>query len=776
MSPLARVRALAESVRTTFATKLLAAGITLALVLIGSVATFLLVNQTRETQDAETKNAESRAALLSQLVQAITAQETDAAAADLSHLAVMQHALADKDPVKAVAALTSPGAHITVQLPNETIAVFARDGTALYQDKRGGAPLDAHLPTVRSALAGNIGKGVEFVGSDALYDAAYPVRDGAGNVLGAVMYSAPLSVALHTFAGVLAYPTVLVAAPAGTSMLREPVDAHGQGMPAATPTEITASLRQGAPFDATYPDAQGVQVSASFIPVLAADQQTVAAFVGVELPSSPYLDQARKALLTVAGIALTALIVTSVGVYLFVFRFVRRPVARLERGVTRIAGGDYTSDVPVMSRDELGRLAVSVNRMRAQIASYIRRINASVSQLSDVSRALTTTTAGVTTLQRAVTNAAVNIAGAESGAALLLRTDGGVLEARAIAGHIDPHIILNDPEAVATLTGGEPTRRLAPSGATMLAVPMFYQGQVVGALAVSRRTAGAETDEGALRALANNAAIALENTKLFEREKETVRRLRELDSMKSDFLSTVQHELRTPVMAIMGQIELMTVAWDQWDELTKRDLLKDMEIYTRQLNEIVETMIDFSLLSSENVAIAPVPTSLAQSVDEVVAEFTDRHKGALPVALTTDIPSEARLHADPKRLQQIIAALLDNSVKFNKPGGHVSITASPDGGNRWAIAVLDDGIGIPAEALPHIFEQFYQVDNSKTRTHGGMGMGLALVDRFAAAHDATIDVESALERGTRVTLHWPAAVGEAPVSDGFHVVHPARSV
>ena len=100
------------------------------------------------------------------------------------------------------------------------------------------------------------------------------------------------------------------------------------------------------------------------------------------------------------------MIVVCVLVLLFVDRFVRRPVAQLERGVERIAAGDYTTDIPVTSRDELGRLAAGVNTMREQISGYIRHIDGSVGRLQEVSRALTTTTGGIEQLQDAVLGAA----------------------------------------------------------------------------------------------------------------------------------------------------------------------------------------------------------------------------------------------------------------------------------------------------------------------------------------------------------------------------------
>jgi signal transduction histidine kinase len=110
-------------------------------------------------------------------------------------------------------------------------------------------------------------------------------------------------------------------------------------------------------------------------------------------------------------------------------------------------------------------------------------------------------------------------------------------------------------------------------------------------------------------------------------------------------------------------------------------------------------------------------------------------------------------------------ALVDNAVKFTPQGGHVQVRSQADGNGMVLIDVLDEGIGIPANAVPRIFDRFYQVDSSVTRRYSGSGMGLALVERLAKAHGARVDVESTEGKGSRFSLHWPAqavaSAGEA---------------
>jgi signal transduction histidine kinase len=307
----------------------------------------------------------------------------------------------------------------------------------------------------------------------------------------------------------------------------------------------------------------------------------------------------------------------------------------------------------------------------------------------------------------------------------------------------------------------------APEGwlaGSLVAVPMFYQEQVVGALAVISRAGHriADSDAQALAVLANNAAIALENTRLFEQERETVRRLRELDTMKSNFLGTVQHELRTPLTVILGMTDLIEMCWDGWEDEGKLDAVHDIQVSARTLYDIVETMIDFSLLDAEILGLNPVQGPVRPAVDEAVTAAEQRSKEGLAVGIDVDVPADLEVYADPDRLKQVMRAVVDNAVKFTPAGGHVQVRAEGNGRAGFVrLEVVDDGIGISDEAMPRIFERFYQADSSQTRKYGGTGMGLALVLRLVEAHGATVEVESEEGHGTRLSLFWPAAAAAA---------------
>ena len=385
------------------------------------------------------------------------------------------------------------------------------------------------------------------------------------------------------------------------------------------------------------------------------------------------------------------------------------------------------------------------------VAGAVERVDA-------VARALTSTTGGVAELQREVVCTAASIAGEGASAAMALREDDHMRVTVT-----DPHLPVPSSfegwEALADVIAGQRVRRLDSGSGALLVLPMSYEGSVVGALAVASPPGAANTDadiEGVLAILADNAAVAMENARLYELEKESVRRLRDLDTMKTDFLATVQHELRTPLTAILGLSDLIEMCWEVWEDPPKLDALRDIQVAARNLDGIVETIIDFSVGDGEELALTLSEVPLEGVVLAALSVVGERHKGGLPVPAEVEVEPGLTLHADPDRLGQVLRALIDNAVKFSDGRGRVLIRGRRVDAGTALVEVIDEGIGIPADDVAHIFERFFQVDNTATRRFGGTGMGLALVSRVVTAHGATVEVESGVGSGTRVSLRWPA--------------------
>jgi signal transduction histidine kinase len=394
-----------------------------------------------------------------------------------------------------------------------------------------------------------------------------------------------------------------------------------------------------------------------------------------------------------------------------------------------------------------------------------------VDRVSAVARALTTTTGGVVALQREVVRIAAVLAGDGATAAMALREG----DHFALA-NLDVPVatgITDGWERSADVLAGKRLSREVPGRGSLLVLPMFYGGEVIGALAVmsphSPRRSG--DTEDVLASLAGNAAIAMENARLYEQEREAVRRLRQLDAMKTNFLSTVQHEMRTPLTAILGLSDLIDMCWETWSDPSKLDALRDIQVAAKNLDGIVETIIDFSAVDGPVMALALGDIPLAPAAHAAIETIGERHKGGLPIPAVVDVDPDITLAADPDRLGQVLRALIDNAVKFSDGKGSVLVRASRGGDGVVLVEVIDHGIGIPPADVEHVFDRFFQVDNTATRRFGGTGMGLALVKRVVDAHGATVEIDTGVGEGTRVVLRWPerAAAAEVPIASSVPV-------
>ena len=361
-----------------------------------------------------------------------------------------------------------------------------------------------------------------------------------------------------------------------------------------------------------------------------------------------------------------------------------------------------------------------------------------------MARALTSTAGGVPELQRQVVRTAASIAGDGAAAAMALR-EGEHLSVRVVDSDRPGLDAFSGWEADPEVIAGHSVRRVVRGRGSLLVLPMSYEDELVGALAVMSPSGQPRLDgdvEAVLAILASNAAIAMENARLFELEKETVRRLRELDTMKTDFLSTVQHELRTPLTAIMGLSDLMEMCWEVWEDSPKLDALRDIQVAANNLDGIVETIIDFSVGEGEAVVLGLTDVPLGDAVRSAIGVVSDRHKGGLPVPAEVEVDPGITVLADPDRLGQVLRALIDNAVKFSDGHGSVVVRGTRADPDAVLVEVIDEGIGIPAHDVPRIFERFFQVNNTATRRFGGTGMGLAprqAGGRGARRHDRCRD-------------------------------------
>lgn len=267
---------------------------------------------------------------------------------------------------------------------------------------------------------------------------------------------------------------------------------------------------------------------------------------------------------------------------------------------------------------------------------------------------------------------------------------------------------------------------------------------------------------GTTRTLRRQNATLLEQADqlgvLLAREQETVAELRELDRLKTDFAAAASHELRTPLTSIRGYAEMLKDRASSVDPGT-RDAVEAIVRQTAHLQRLVGNLLREAQLEHGDPEITPEPTSVAGVLDEVRNAFpgaVDR----IVLQVERDVPS---LALDPVALHEIVANLVDNALKYSTPGAPVVVDARIVD-DSLTIRVRDEGAGISSGDLPRIFDRFTQVDQSSTRTHGGVGLGLHLVRELTRRFGGDVAVDSVVDRGTTftVTIPIPTAVRQDP--------------
>jgi len=234
------------------------------------------------------------------------------------------------------------------------------------------------------------------------------------------------------------------------------------------------------------------------------------------------------------------------------------------------------------------------------------------------------------------------------------------------------------------------------------------------------------------------------------------------NQVKDEFLAVLSHELRTPLNAIVGWAHLLRVPGGLAAEQVDRGLDAIQRNASIQ-SQLVSDVLDISRIRSGKVRLTPRRVD-AKDVVAAAMETVRLAADAKRIDLRSALPPEPQLvWADPERLQQVVWNLLSNAVKFTPSGGRVEATLTPVG-SRLVLTVTDTGIGIRADFLPHVFEIFRQEDSSSTRTHGGLGLGLAIAKQLVELHGGVIEALSEGEgKGTtmRVTLPVMPVAGQA---------------
>ncbi|MFN2594957.1 MAG: ATP-binding protein [Actinomycetota bacterium] len=240
-------------------------------------------------------------------------------------------------------------------------------------------------------------------------------------------------------------------------------------------------------------------------------------------------------------------------------------------------------------------------------------------------------------------------------------------------------------------------------------------------------------------------------------------REREIERMKTEFLSNISHELRTPLTPIKGYAEILNRK--EIPPEKTRQFAKGIMESTQRLERIVELLVDFSAMEAGRMSPRTTPVDIGALVESLANQVRGR---APKHEVVTEVDEKLpQVIGDERLLKRSLEEVLDNAVKFSPRGGRITVEAHAASGNCKArsrpkaveVSIADQGIGIPPEDLPKIFSDFQQLDGSETRAYGGLGLGLAFVQRIVDVHEGTVKVDSTVDEGTRLTISIPAASG-----------------
>jgi len=404
-----------------------------------------------------------------------------------------------------------------------------------------------------------------------------------------------------------------------------------------------------------------------------------------------------------------------------------RPINRMIHVSRKFSEGDFSRRVLQSSKDEIGELAATLNKMAQDIENKIREIKTQNQELAAIFNSMIE---GVIVIDKAGYIISVNPT-IEKIFSILRKDVEGKMFLEAIRNNDIAEVIsasLKKRESVSSeITLIYPVNRIFKVNAT----PIFDNNAVNGCLVVIH----------------------------------DITEIRKLETIRKDFVANVSHELKTPLTSIKGFVEtLLEGALD--DKENNRSFLKIIQDHTERLNNLVDDLLSLSHLESKEITLNKKSYNLRQQLEEVVSGFKSQLKKT-GIDIKNELPAGISISADKGRIEQVLTNLIDNAIKFNKEKGAIRIyaqevnpvretTKASNGVNgKIKVFVEDTGIGIPEKDLPRIFERFYRVDKARSRELGGTGLGLSIVKHIIGLHGGSVGVESTEGIGSKFWFTLP---------------------
>jgi signal transduction histidine kinase/class 3 adenylate cyclase/response regulator of citrate/malate metabolism len=309
----------------------------------------------------------------------------------------------------------------------------------------------------------------------------------------------------------------------------------------------------------------------------------------------------------------------------------------------------------------------------------------------------------------------------------------------------------------------------------LLVVPLLYNGKIIGSISLRQvqEPRQWETSEIELaQAVAAQAAIAVQQSRLYQKTRQQAEQLMELDRQKTEFFQNVSHEFRTPLTLTIGPLETAVAQQEGLSYDQSVIALRN----SRRLLRLVNQLLDLQRLDAGRMQPSFRPCNLVDFITQVVEAFRpycDRKQITLSPQLS-DCPP---IYLDLEKFDKVLYNLLSNAMKFTATGGKIDVVLQ-SASNHCLLKVKDTGIGIRADQIPHLFERFHQADGSANRSHEGSGLGLALVKELVELHGGKVWVESDYGKGTTFTVWLQTGIAHLPLNQVIEIpaeMEPVRA-
>ena len=457
-------------------------------------------------------------------------------------------------------------------------------------------------------------------------------------------------------------------------------------------------------------------------------------------------------------------------------------------GVSRRERGGFTDDEIALLRTFADQAVIAIENVRlfkeleARTAALVRSVD-QLTALGEVGRAVSSTL-DLETVLTTIVSRAVQLSGLDAGVVFeydeaaeefvqraATETGEALAEARRTTrirkgeGALGRTAVTLESVQVPDITvpGAHESRLreiLIESGVrAILAVPMVYEGRLIGCLGVTRNQPGdfpSNTIE-LLRTFATQSALAIQNARLFHEIEDKSRQLELASQHKSEFLANMSHELRTPLNAIIGFSELLSERL--YGDLNEKqeEYLKDIHASGQHLLSLINDILDLSKIEAGRMELELTDSDLPTAIDNaltLVRERAGRRGIALHQAADEGL---GQIRGDERKIKQVLLNLLSNAIKFTPDGGRIDVRGRPVDGSV-EVSVSDTGVGIAPEDQEAIFEEFRQVGTAAKKVEG-TGLGLALSRKFIELHGGRIRVQSQLGAGSTFSFTIPIRTG-----------------